>query len=244
MNAYFLSHNGLGDNITMSSAVSFLLQHYDTIYFLCKDKYEENVKLLFQNKKVITVPINSNDEFNDCKKIIDNVDHKDDIFISGFCHTSYLKSRITKKINYKKNKVDGIIHIKNFYNDINLDLSVYYNYFNIESTEISKSLLDRLINYKIIFLHTEGSNRSIDITDIVNTYKNNKEYILICANKNVYDDNTHIANEYVNLKVVYYIDIIKNANIIHIIDSCFSCIVHPLSVTNKLKASKINIISF
>ena len=35
--AYFLSHNGLGDNITNIGAINFLLNYYETIYFLCKD---------------------------------------------------------------------------------------------------------------------------------------------------------------------------------------------------------------
>ena len=37
LNCYFLGHLGLGDNITNSSAVNYLLQHYNTIYFFCKD---------------------------------------------------------------------------------------------------------------------------------------------------------------------------------------------------------------
>ena len=38
--AYFLSHNGLGDNITSIGSIIFLLQYYETIYFLCKNNYE------------------------------------------------------------------------------------------------------------------------------------------------------------------------------------------------------------
>ena len=56
--AFFLSHNGIGDNITNIGAINFLLQYYNSIYFLCKDIYEENVKLLFNNKKLITIPFN------------------------------------------------------------------------------------------------------------------------------------------------------------------------------------------
>ena len=54
-NAYFLSHNGLGDNITSIGAVNFLLNYYENIFFLCKDIHEDNVKLLFNNKPVIIV---------------------------------------------------------------------------------------------------------------------------------------------------------------------------------------------
>ena len=37
--AYFLSHLGLGDNITMSSAVRYLINFYEKIHVLVKKKY-------------------------------------------------------------------------------------------------------------------------------------------------------------------------------------------------------------
>ena len=62
--AYFVSHNGLGDNITNSGAVNFLLQYYETIHFLCKDIYVKNIEHLFPDSAVIPVPFDSNNEFN------------------------------------------------------------------------------------------------------------------------------------------------------------------------------------
>ena len=240
MIAFFLSHNGLGDNITNIGAVNFLLNYYDKIYFLCKDKNEENVKLFFINKNVITVPFDSNNEFQECYNIIKNIQTNTtfDCFISG-CHTTYVKSRITnvELLNYKKNNKYNIKyeHINNFYNDIGLDNSVYIDYFKFD---ISKELNICEIKEKIIFLHTQGSNRQIDVTDIINKYINNDDYIIICANKNVYsEDNIKFstADKYVNIKVAYYIDIIKHADEIHVIDSCFSCIIFPLIISKQIK---------
>ena len=37
--------------------------------------------------------------------------------------------------------------------------------------------------YKIVFLHTKGSKREINLDNIVQLY-NTDEYIIICANKN------------------------------------------------------------
>ena len=51
---YFLSHLGLGDNITNIPAVNFLLEHYKNVYFICQHKHHDNVKLLFLNKPVIS----------------------------------------------------------------------------------------------------------------------------------------------------------------------------------------------
>ena len=253
--AYFLSHNGLGDNITCISAIYFLLEYYNTIYFLCKDIYNENIKLLFENeiinKNIITVPFNSNNEFSNCRTIITNAmtNANTDIFISGLCHTSYLKPRITHPdlLKYKQNDGEYSIewsHIKDFYYNIGLDLSIYYNYFHINSSNLSKEYFENIKQYNIIFLHTKSSNREINLNYITEKYINDEDKIIICANKNVYTTNNYkydIANKYINIYIAYYIDIILNSSEIHVIDSCFSCIIHPLNITNKLKAQSINI---
>lgn len=240
-NAYFVSHMGLGDNITNISAVLYLLKYYNTIYFLCKDHNKENVKSFFANKNVVIVPFNSKDEYTECNRIISNLNKDEyDWFVSGHCHTNYLQSHIThpELINYvKKNNITvEFDHIYDFYNDIGLDLSIYIDYFQIDSTETSLQYYHNIQNYNIIFLHTKGSDRYIDLREKIDM---REEYMIICANENMYEKehvNYTIANHYINLKIVDYIDIILNANMIHVIDSCFSCIVYPLSLSDRLKS--------
>jgi hypothetical protein len=254
--AYFLGHNGLGDNITNIGSVNFLMKYYKTIYFLCKDKYYENVKALFQNQindnKIIIVPFNTINENLECCKIINYATKNNkncDIFISGFVHKSYLKSKINNPEikNYQKNNNKYTIefnHIKEFYNDIGLDLTIYYEYFNIQSNEITMNYYNNIKQYEIIFLHTLGSNKEINLSKIINKYINDEKKILICSNKNVYNINHNkydLANQYVNLLVAYYIDIIKNSIEIYVIDSCFSCIIIPLKKTNRLAANIVEI---
>jgi len=253
--AVVLSHNMLGDNITNISVVNFLSNYYNTIYFICKDVYVENLNLLFKNKiinkNLVLVPFNSNNENENCKNIISEYMKNDliDIFVSGHVHTPHLKSRIThpKLLTYVKND-NGYtikwIHIHDFYHNIGLDLSIYYNYFQIDSSKESIEYYENIKNYKIIFLHTKSSEQELSLKNIIEKYINYPNTIIICANKNVYE-NTHInyelANKYVNLLVPYYIDIIYNAFEIHVVDSCFSCIIHPLNITKKLKAHSVNI---
>jgi hypothetical protein len=242
--AFFLSHNGLGDNITCIGAVLFLLKYYKTIYFLCKDYNERNVKLLFHNKSVITVSINSGREFDHCKEIIDSVDkNKNDVFISGY-HKTYLSSHITSEalLNYTKANKYNLKYdfIREFYNDILLDTCIYVHYFDIK-TEESLSLYLDIADYKIIFLHTQASNKTIDLNNIIEIFINKENYIVICPNKNIYNKTDlyyELANKYVMLKVADYIDIIKNAEEIHVIDSCFACMVYPLLLAKKLSSSK------
>ena len=52
------------------------------------------------------------------------------------------------------------------------------------------------------------------------------------------DEYYTIAESFVNLFVADYIDIITSAEEIHVIDSCFSCIVYPLLNTKRLSAKK------
>ena len=240
--AFFLSHNGLGDNITNIGAINFLLQYYNSIYFLCKDIYEENIKILFYNKKIITIPFNSKNELNECRKIINSINKDNfDIFISGHCNTPYFKSHITNTalLKYKKNNKYEIkySHILNFYNNIGLDSSIYIDYFNIDSSEISKKYYETIKHYKIVFLHTKSSNGEINLNYIINKYIDKEDYIVICANKNVYNSDDikyKLASDYVNIKIAYYIEIIKNASVIHVVDSCFSCIIYPLLLGKKI----------
>tara|TARA_B110000093_G_C12931551_1_gene393781 strand:+ start:111 stop:881 length:771 start_codon:yes stop_codon:yes gene_type:complete len=245
--AYILSHNGLGDNITMIGAINYLLLHYNNVYLLCKDKYESNVKLLINNKNVIIIPFDHINEESSCKNIITNVYSNDytDVFICGV-HKNYLKSKITNPsiLNYNKNNKYNIKweHIKTFYQDMNLDLSIYYEYFDINSTEKSIALYEKIKDINIIFCHTQSSTKTISLSENIKTYINDNKYIIICANENVYNKNHahfEVANKFINIPVAEYIDVIKNACEIFIIDSCFSCIINPLSELNKLNTKKI-----
>lgn len=252
MEAYFLSHNGLGDNITSIGAVRFLLKYYNKIYFLCKDNYLKNVELLFSNLNVNIISVDKNNENYDCEKIINsNYTNKNvDIFICG-SHKNYLKSKITNKLflEYKSDNKNYKIQynfIENFYKDINLDLSIYYEYFYIPLTQKSIELYNIIKNYNIIFTHTTSSNKSINIDHLFDKYINDNNSIVICANKNIYNINHNkylIAEKFVNLFVAYYINIIINSNEIYVIDSCFSCIILPLKETNKLNAKIVKIIN-
>ena len=251
--AYILSHNGLGDNITMIGAINFLSLHYTTIYFLCKDKYESNVKLLINKSNVIIIPFDHRNEISSCKNIIDNIysNSDTDIFVCGG-HKTYFKSKINNPsiLEYNNNNNNNYNirweHIKTFYKDMNLDLSIYYNYFNIDSTRKSIALYEKIKHLNIVFCHTQSSTKTISLPENIKAYINDNKYIIICANENIYNKNQsyfEIANKFINIPIAEYIDVIKNAYEIFVIDSCFSCIVHPLSVSNKLNTQKIEICS-
>jgi hypothetical protein len=242
----------LGDNIGSISAIIFLLNYYSKIYFVCKDKHKQNCENIFYNLNVEIINFDSNNEYNECYKIIEpyyknlNVD----IFICG-AHKSYLKSKITNQsfLNYKQNDEDYKIEsdydfIRQHYWDANLDLKIYYEYFKINSCDKSLELYNSIKKYNICFTHTSASDCTINISKYTNEYLFDNKYIIICANENVYDissDKYQIANQFVNISISYYIDIITNANNIFIVNSCFSTIIYPLLKTNKLYSKNVNI---
>lgn len=257
--AYLLTYNGLGDYITMIGALNFLSNYYKHIYMVCRLGSIENMKLFLPDKPITYIPIQptgfsltSNEHFwteaSQCIKIINAAPINSDILICGTAQVKggALKSRITNKrlLEYKSNDKQYTVkwvHIQEFYHNIGLDLSIYYEYFDIPSSINAPNITDE---YNIIFAHTKGSDKEIQIPDVITKYINNENTIIICANKNVYPTNHpkyELANQCINIPIAHYIDIIKRATEIHVIDSCFSCIVYPLQQTNRLSATTVTI---
>lgn len=258
--AYLLTYNGLGDYITIIGAINFLLKYYKHIYMLCRVGSIENMKLFLPDKPITYIPIQPTGykvneskhiraEAIQCIRIILSVPEGNDILICGpeQVREGALRSKITNRqlleyIPNDKNYTINWPHIRAFYTNIGLDLSVYYEYFDIPSPSPSPSPTPISDEYKIIFAHTKGSNREIQIPNIISKYINDENAIIICANKNVYPEDHpkyELASQYINIPIAHYIDIIKRATEIHVIDSCFSCIVHPLQQTNRLMATTV-----
>lgn len=261
MIAYLVSHNGLGDNLYMVGALHFINQFYEKVYFLCKNKYYNNVKLFFsQSSNIICIPFNELNEFYEIYNILFHKyeDNNIDIFICGL-HKQYLKNKITNK-DYLNNKIvnnnydiewDTINKynykfIEQFYKDINLNLTYFYEYFYLPSTVESIRLLNLVKEFYIIFIQLKSSDGiKLNISELKKEYINDDKVILLCNDINLYkeDNNKYIlAQQFVMNDIINYLDTIKFSDEIYIIDSCFVGIVLPLLKTNKLKTKKVRII--
>uniref|UniRef100_A0A6C0JL99 Polysaccharide pyruvyl transferase domain-containing protein n=1 Tax=viral metagenome TaxID=1070528 RepID=A0A6C0JL99_9ZZZZ len=261
MDAYLVCHNGLGDNIYMVGALNFIKQFYKNVFFLCKEKHYENVKLLFdESSNIICLPFNEVNEYHTVYNIlIHKYNDNNDIFVCGGCHTQYLKSKITNKdfLNYKIIDKEytlnyGPINNKNysfiidFYRDAKLNLTYFYEYFDLPNNDVSKQLYESVKHYYLIFVQCITSdNKTLNISNLINKYKNDDKVLLICNDKNLYDKNDTqyvLAEQFVMNKIVYYVDVIKNSDEIYMIDSSFTGIVLPFIKTNRLKAKNVQII--
>ena len=196
------------------------------------------------------------------KVIILNKYNHNDIFICGL-HRNYLQSKITNilyleyniqnknyVIEYDTITRDNYNFIENFYKDIHLNLTIFYDYFYLPSYYDSLLLYNSIKKYNIIFIQLKsGCGRYLNITNLLNKYLHNDNTILICNDMNLYDPNIpehkikhSLCEQFVLTKIMYLIDTIKNSSEIYIIDSCLIGILLQLIHKNELKAKTVRII--
>lgn len=263
MNAYIISHNGLGDNLYMVGAINYIKQFYQKIYFICKKKNYDNVRLFFSNDTNVDYIYFDNNETIALKNIVDKVydDLKNDIFICGKAHgrklrdkrriknSKFLNAQIVDNkysinIDYINNK--NYSFIIRFYKDMKLNLNYFVEYFDLPSYNESTNMLNSICKYYIIFIQLKCSTgESLNIKNLLNKYLNDDKVFLVCNDINLYPKNHlkhELAQSLIYQKIAYYIDIIKNSDEIYIIDSCFVGLVLPLKKNNKLKANTVKII--
>lgn len=283
MNAYVVSHNGLGDNLYMIGALRYLLQFYNNVFIVCKIKNYNNFKLfLMDNENIHCIPIDDREERKNMLQVLNvaSRNRMNDLFVCGSLKHSF-HTRISNqklidaiilekskprsneyKIDYDMLNSQNYGFIESLYKDINMDLSIFYNYYKIPETQESIQLYEKIKNYYIVFIQLKSScGKSLNISNIIKKYINDKNSIMICNDTNLYrnyylnnnnnlneDELNHISNkmelcEYFNYnKLINYYTTIINSNEIYIIDSCFVGIVLPLLKQNKLKATTIRII--
>ena len=271
MNAYVVSHNGMGDNLYMIGGLRYLTSFYDKVYFICKQKYYSNINLFFSDEpKIICLPVHNEKECDEIKTLYNNKfndsNDKDDLFVCGHRHKQNCTPRINNKSFSEHNRPDNKYNIdfdtittRNyyfllcFYSDLRLNIGIYFDYFKVPQTEESINLYNSIKHFeKIIFIQLKCSQgKCLNIQNLKDKYYDNEDTILICNDMNLYDkdsDNENIQKKYqlssnfVFNKLVYYLDTIKNSDEIYIIDSCFVGMILPLVKTNQLKADPTRII--
>lgn len=263
MEAVLVSHNGIGDNFYMLGALNYMSIFYKTVYLLCKDKYYNNVSLFFDEKSNIScIPFDSNEEETEIKRILnDKFNNTDsDIFVCGV-HPSNFR-RVQNK-NFKNDielhKNDEVLYDLNcsqinnnnynfiigFYHDLNLNLNYFFKYYKVPLTEESLNLYEQIKHYSIIFIQLKSScGRYLNIEKLKERSLEEENTIIICNDINLYPNyekyNTKrvLADKFVCNKIINYIEVIKQAKEIYLIDSCFIGVVLPLLKTNQLKVDR------
>ena len=137
---------------------------------------------------------------------------------------------------YKKERSDFTNFPDNFYDDFDLDYSVYREEFNLPSKILEdKRYLDLLddVDYNFIV----GTSSTKDITEeILESIEDN--FFIVNPSKNVYseeDTRYQLAEKFLNLPLFDYANIIKNAKGVYLIDSSFSLLSKFVASKNSKK---------
>lgn len=200
---------GLGDLINMTGAIRYYSQTYK-VTVTCERKNLSNAFILF-------------DDINDLSFLV-----TDKLIIFS---DNELKNKFQ---GYNEIKITGCHDIKfhltnipySFYQTLKLDTDIMRKYFVIK--KIHNNNFYKIKDIKYIFIHNQASNYNGNIN--INTDK-----LIICPDKNYYESNNknyELAQLFLNLPFFEYIDILENADEIHVVDSSFFCICLQL----KLKA--------
>lgn len=218
--AFVLTHLGMGDMIDCVGMIRYLSIQYDIVDVVCKNKYKNNVEQIFNDDKNIHI-INVEEDcdispnYGYPKKLYENiVKDYDKVYLCG----NHLKMR-NKDGDYVKLPFE-------FYEDINLDNSIYWDYFHISAPDNSKLLYNNLKNKKYIFIHdTSSLGKIFNIEEYEDSLDiNDDDYIYINPCTNLYNkDHKYydLCEKFINLPLFDYIDTIKNAYLIIITDSAF-----------------------
>jgi len=231
--AFVLSHLGLGDNITFIGAVRYLSTCYDKVIVVCKNKNIINVKSFYSDDPDIEIfqiddhLISSSIIINQFKEKYKNHLNPNnlDLYLCG----SHL---INKKPFPNKNSIPF-----NFYLDCNIDYKYFWKYFYIAECKKSKELFNKL-NTNYVFIHNTASTGEVFTTNNIeksfNIDRNN--ILIINPNKNIYNQEHkfhNLAQLFINLPLIYYVDTITNADKLFLTDSSFFCLSLNLSIKTK-----------
>lgn len=223
--AFVLTHLGLGDNILCMSMVNYLLQFYKVVYYVCKKKNQKNLELLIQDDRVKYLGVNNDHDispnFGFNQYYFNMFTNKMDLYLCGF-HS------------YKKQCHDFPL---GFYDDVNIDRKVFWDYFKVNNSEDSKKLYNILVQNNIekyIVVHNISSTGKVfNAKDIIKTHCKEDNLLIINFNENEYSSNHkyyELANQFINKPFADYIELIINASYVFLTDSSFFCIALQLPI--------------
>jgi hypothetical protein len=245
----FCSHLGLGDVLLNVGIINLLLNFYETVHYFCKREYVCNISTMFANKPAVRlVPVNEFENQSIISKLTSFNFNTTDCILAGMMKQIHpvLKTRIKNEHfneyvqRFGTTAVQKTLyaHIGYIHSDAGVKWDVCLKYYDVHVPEESRTHYQTIQQYTIVFMHEIASTAStFDFSKIIDRYVHLPNYVIICANRNVYPA-AHpmhaVAQPFVNLPFMFYYDSIRNATDIHVVDSCFSCIPFILKSMNAI----------
>ena len=220
--AFVYTHLGLGDMFWMNGAVRYLSTCYDEILLVCKEKYRNNVSLMYS----------------------------DDPTIKLFCLPGeQLLPPFPAATWYKKDEEIMMYacgyHIPNpriyefpfcFYDDMNLPREFQKKYFHIPTLPEANQLYKQFENTPYILIHQQSQNKRIPLWEKLNHEQ--PETLLLDLNDNHYPPEHkfyELAQRVLNVPLLHYKTLMENAKEIHMIESSIYCMASHLDLSKVSK---------
>jgi hypothetical protein len=207
---FFYTHLGLGDAVWCNGAIRFLSSRFKKIKVVCLSEYELQIKLMFSDlNNIETVPVKKASnrwfdfpEANNCS-----------ICTSG----GYVTHKESASLD---------LYPDCFYDDIGISRDIRITHFHVPNPE------DACVppTQKYIFIQSQSTAGNIDIFSKLNT-----NILVIDPNTNHYSVDHEFYDQAESFlrkpSIFHYMDVIKNAEEIHIIDSSFGCLAAQLDLS-------------
>lgn len=237
---FLVMHLGLGDAFTMNGAIRYVSLFYDQVEILSKERNYKNVKEMFaDDPSIVVFPIKDKDEMNAYKTFSERPDY--DVINSGFCHP--ISSRISH--SYFKDTLPvhtgGSHFIHEFYKRMNVDFSVYTEYFYVPVSERAQELFNLVKGYKLVFCHNHASDGAVEISEIL-PYLSDSSCLVVNPNKNMYSSEHpfyEITENLVGKAFLDYTCILQNAHALYVVDSSFFACTLPMVERGLIKTSRL-----
>jgi len=209
-------HFGLGDMFMMVGAIRYYSLIYEQVITFCTQHNYSTVQKIFQDDKSIQIDIS---DWNDIYRQLD----------TKYNNSDYKVVRCGLVIPGNDLKDLGDEFYNHFYQNINLDPSIRFNYFYITRDLVhEKHIFDNTVGKidKYIFTHDKGNNPFAEF------FKDKEDMCVYHPNRNYYPEGHkyhHVWNGY-HENIVSYATIIENASEIYVVDSSFWCFINFLNV--------------
>lgn len=236
-------HNGLGDHINTIGMCNYLSTIYDIVYHVCNPMAYENIKLFYNNDKVIIYKLNT--DYNE-NFFIDNLfDEVENIYILGFHQNNpFIKNLTNKNIYGLENRFDPDTIPYSFYRQVNIDVNTFYDFTHMPNIEESNLLFELVKDIDYNFISYGSSNGDVFSIDniILEQQIDIDNTLIINPVKNIYNENHKyytLANHFIMKPIASYIKTIENASKIIVSNSCFMCLI----LNTKVKTEHVYYIS-
>ena len=207
----FLGHLGLGDQIWLSGAVRYIAKMHDYLEVACKSNNLKTLRLLYSDTPNIRLLDVGNGNYN----VVPTKTQKGSIAIPLDKYAHVYKCGYYKNPTSEFNMYDipGA-----FYDDLGIHRSVRYTHFSLPFVPQSSNLYET-IKRQYIFVQTKSSEHvnsiiSWNINDILTIDPNINQY---SSDHPLYT----LAEKFVNKPFLHYIDTIKHASELHLVNSSF-----------------------